>query len=460
MRTANSQSSVSRGRLRIAIATLLVLIGTLTATPRAGAQDVLLATNDAAGNVEPAMLVTEDTSVDINPPLPQPEADLNAPEPPPSAEISAVPRRFHYAIRLSIRGVYDDNINVSHTHRISDYTTAIEPALMVGFGDINERQENYVQLVYAPSIFLYAEHDEANAVQHLIHLEGQYHLSRLTLRLSQDVQILDGSNLDIATGTDPVHDRVNVDVGGRTRVNIFTTSLGASYYVSGKTFLSSQVGAAIYDYETLLSSRAVFGNLFINYAYSPKLTVGLGGGGGFNEVDEPTPDQTFQQALVRVDYSPGGKLKFTGSGGVEFRESEGNDDTFVSPVFGVGVQYQPFDGTSVNVDVNRRVMNSAVLAGQDYTTTSVTAALRQRFLRRCTVGVTGGYENSDYFDVVHNNNSSERSDDYFFVQPSVDVNVTRFWTVGAYYLRRQNSSSVETYSFHDNQVGLRTSLTF
>lgn len=451
--------------LRQAAIALLVCAAVTGGPTLTFAQDNLLAASEMSGNIEPAPIVSADSSngpaVDINPPLPvaEAEADLNAPEPPPSAEISAAPRRFHYALRLTIRGVYDDNINVSHTNRISDFITAIEPGIMVGFGDINERQENYVQFVYAPSIFLYADHDEANAVQHLLHLEGQYHFSRLTVRLSQDVQILDGSNLDIATGTDPVHDRVNVDVGGRTRVNIYTTNLGGSYYLSGKTFLSSQLGAAIYDYSTLLSSQAMFGNLFINYAYSEKLTFGFGGGGGYNFVDEPTPDQTFQQALARFDYNPSGKIKITASGGVEFRESDGNDNTYVSPVFGLGLDYHPFDGSSVRMDLNRRVNNSAVLTGQDYTTTSITASVRQRLLRRFSVGVTGGYENSDYFSVV-NGVQSDRNDDYFFIQPAVDVNVTRFWTVGAYYLRRQNSSSLETYSFHDNQVGIRTSLTF
>jgi hypothetical protein len=242
-------------------------------------------------------------------------------------------------------------------------------------------------------------------------------------------------------------------------VNIYTTNLGGSYYLTGKTFLSSQVGAAIYDYSTLLSSQALFGNLFINYAYSPKLTFGVGGGGGYNFVEEPTPDQTFQQALARLDYDATGKVKITASGGVEFRESEGSNETYVSPVFGVGMSYQPFDGTSIHVDFNRRIMNSAVLAGEDYTTTSIVLSAQQRLLQRLSLGLTGGYENSDYFSVVDNLQSS-RNDNYFFVQPSIDVNVTRFWTVGAYYLRRQNSSSVETFSFNDNQVGLRTSLTF
>src|SRR5581483_8829887 len=36
-------------------------------------------------------------------------------------EVGSEPRRFHYALQFSFRGVYDDNINISQTNPISDY---------------------------------------------------------------------------------------------------------------------------------------------------------------------------------------------------------------------------------------------------------------------------------------------------------------------------------------------------
>jgi hypothetical protein len=115
---------------------------------------------------------------------------------PPSVEIrnddggiSATPHKFHYAFRLTLRGVYDDNIYLTETDRVSDYYFAIEPGLTLGYGDIVQRQENYIRLDYAPSIFLFSDHSESNAVQHLIRLEGQHRFSRLTLTFSQDIQI-------------------------------------------------------------------------------------------------------------------------------------------------------------------------------------------------------------------------------------------------------------------------------
>ena len=56
--------------------------------------------------------------------------------------------------------------------------------------------------------------------------------------------------------------------------------------------------------------------------------------------------------------------------------------------------------------------------------------------------------------------NANRSDNYFFVQPSIDVTLTAFWTAGVYYLYRNNDSSLESFSFYDNQFGIRTSLIF
>ncbi len=58
------------------------------------------------------------------------------------------------------------------------------------------------------------------------------------------------------------------------------------------------------------------------------------------------------------------------------------------------------------------------------------------------------------------NVSAMRDDDYFFIEPSIDVLITRFLSSGVYYLYREDSSSVDFFSFYDNQVGVRATLRF
>jgi hypothetical protein len=375
-----------------------------------------------------------------------------------SSEIaSGQPRRFHYSLRLNIRGVYDDNIFLSHTNRVSDYYFAIEPMLTVGFGDIEGRGENYLRLDYMPSVILFVDHSDQNAVEHLILLEGQYRFSRLTLNLSQEVAILDGANLNSTLDTTGL--LANLDVSGRTRLNLFITRLRANYDLTGKLFLNGEFDASIYDYRDFISSQIVSWGLYVNYNVTPKLTVGVGGTFGLDFVEDPNVDQTFEQANFRINYQATGKLGLSASAGVEVRQFDNHRSDHVSPVFELGALYRPFDGTTITLTAGRRILNSGFFADQDFATTYVVGRVQQRLLRRVYLGVAVGYENSDYF-ATSSGVSATREDDYYFVEPSVDVLITRFLSVGAYYLHREDCSNLNFFSFYDNQVGVRATFRF
>jgi hypothetical protein len=189
------------------------------------------------------------------------------------------------------------------------------------------------------------------------------------------------------------------------------------------------------------------------------VVVGIGGTAGYDFVDDPNPDQTFEQVNVRLSYEATGKLNFYGSGGVEFRQFDGNRDGRITPVFEAGAIYHPFDGTTVTLAAVRRMLNSGFFPDQDFAGTAVVLSIRQRLLQRIYLGLAAGYENSDYFPTV-SGVSATRDDNYYFVEPSVDVLITRFWSAGVYYLHREDSSSLDFFSFYDNQVGVRTTIRF
>ncbi len=374
--------------------------------------------------------------------------------------MAETPRRFKYGFSVTLRGVYDDNINISSVTRISDYYFAIEPSLFLGLGEENSEGGNSLSLIYRPSAFLFANHSENDAIQHLVRLTGQHQFGRLSLSLSEDVQILDGRDLNSIS--DPTGHNANIDVGQRVRHNIFTTQLSDSYVLTGKLFLSNSYGFLIDDYPSQgqIGSKNFWGNLFINYNYSEKLVLGVGGTGGYNTVDDSSPDQTYEQANVRLNYRATEKVNLNASGGLEFRQFENNSrGTYVSPVYDLAASYQPFDGTSITLSGSRRIQNSASLGGQDYASTTISLGLTQRFMRRFSLGLSTGYENSNYFSAVQGVNAS-RDDNYYYIEPAVDCTITRFWAAGAYYLYRKDSSSLASFSFDNNQVGIRTTLTF
>ena len=397
-----------------------------------------------------------------NPPTLTAPATSTASPPPANAEgqpVAPEVRRLHYELKLDLRGVYDDNIGLSQQNRLSDYYFRIDPSIAIGFGSAETREANFFRLEYDPDIVFFVDHTGFNTFQHVAHLVAGSSLSRLTLGLTEDAQFLKGSDVNQALGTGSFVNAVNLDVRGRPQVNTFNTQATASYELAGKTSLSLGVQSMITDYSQFISSQRISGSLFVNYAYSPKLTFGIGGTGGRELVDQPSPDQTFEQANVRASYELTGKLTANGSAGVEFRQFDVGRGIYVSPVFEINLTYTPFDGSIFILSGSRHTTSSGSLAGQDFTSTQFVASWRQRFLQRFFVSLTGGFENLSYLETIANINST-RQDNYYFVQPALDVQIMRFWYVGGYYLHRQDDSSVSIFAFDENQAGLRATFTF
>ena len=363
-------------------------------------------------------------------------------------------RRFRYNVGVTVREVYDDNINISSFQRISDTYTVIEPGIHLGFGD-SAGGFNYLTFDYIASVYFFAEQTERDTVEHLIHLAAQHDFGHLVLGISQDVRILDGTNLNNLSNTTGV--QANTDVGGPSRENTYTTTVNATYDLTGKLFLSGQISYAMYDYETLISSRQASANLFINYVYSPKLVIGLGATGGVNSSDGPASDETFEQMNVRANYIVSGKISLSLSTGLEFRQFGGGNS--ISPVYEIAGTYRPFENTIITIAGSRRTVSSASLAGQDYSQTSISLTFSQRLFSRATFSLGVGYTNSDYLSAT-NGASTARSDNYFYIEPSIDLDITRYWSIGFYYLHREDSSTLDLFSFYDNQFGVRSSLTF
>ena len=372
-------------------------------------------------------------------------------------EPASQPRRFYYGLLFTVRGVWDDNIFLTHTHKTSDYYFAIEPQLTLGFGDIQGRSRSYLRLDYMPSGLLFVDHSDEDAFNQLIHLEGGYNSGRLRLSLTQDVVLLESANLNSFVDTTGLW--ANTDASAPTRMNIFYTRARASYDLTGKVFLQGEFDSPTYFYPNHISDYTISAGLYLYYNWLPKVSVGIGGTFGYNCVDAPTTNQAFEQVNLRLNYEVTAKVGLYASGGVEFRQFDGNRDTYDTPVFEVGLTYYPFDGSTLTLAAGRRIYNSGFEPGQDFANTYVVGRFQQRLFHRLYFGLAGGYENSDYF-AAQDNVNAPRNDDYWFIEPSLDVLITRWLSAGVYYLHRQDSSNVDFFSFDDNQVGVRATVRF
>ncbi len=324
-------------------------------------------------------------------------------------------RRFQYAFRFSTGFTYDDNIflataagannpNLRGRSR-ADVLFFIQPSVSLGYGDFLTRVTNYVEFDYTADALLYTNNTDQDTVQHFISLQGAYHFAQITLSLSQGVQILNSTDLGSAGGsgsqlggapTNPGQNssQVNLDASQRTGLNVYTTRGSLNYAISEKTSFDLGGYFSAYDYESLISSETISGDLYFNYSPTGKITLGLGATAGYVIQSDPAPNEFYEQINLRLTYAATSKLNFAGTVGVEFRESNGASGVSVTPVFDLTINYVPFDSTSLSFAASRRVSTSAVLTGQNFDTTGFTISASQRFFQRAYARLSFGYTNS------------------------------------------------------------------
>jgi hypothetical protein len=380
---------------------------------------------------------------------------------------------FEYAIHLTIRGAYDDDIALTHTNELEDWFVEIQPCLMIGIGDL-VKQDTFLAAVYIPSFYRYDEHSEFDSDQHIVHVLGGVSTSKLILRLNEDIALRDNIVLAATTGERSALGTTN----GRTDLNTYNTRLSANYNMTPNDFLFSELKMNATEYAAPLISSELYGaDLYLNHGFTSQFVLGAGVEVGYNPVDFPTPDQKMVQANLHLNYTPSAKFTFDAIVGEEFRNFENAGSfaaiqnffgqigvargTYKTPVFLISAGWAPDENVKLGITASRQIFNSAAATAQDYVDTSLNGLMRMHICKPLYFTALGGWERVEYFNAIDLPVPLlTLTDDYFYVQPAVDVVLTRYWVVGGYYLRRQNSGSVSTVDFSSNEFGVRATIKF
>jgi len=343
---------------------------------------------------------------------------------------------FDVLYAIGAGAFYDDNIYIS-PNKTSDFLWTISPSMTVGAGDYREMQENAIKLEYKPSVILFTDQTQNNALDHDALLNGLWRTGPWKLGLQQGYQNFSGAV---------------VDVGNRVNRQIYNTALSVTYEISPRTSVELDGRQSINRYQRLISFNEWSGSGWVDYEVTPLLKAGLGVTGGYVDVQHGV-NQTYEQILARLTYSLTELVDLRASAGGELREFAGGQKDRLNPVFTLGATIRPLPNTSIAVDAYRRSQASVVLTNQNYTTTGFSAGVRQVLFENYVLNLTGGYENSDYTSNSRGI-SANRNDDYFFTRIGVDWNVLDKLTVGAFYQFRNNDSADPLHSFDNHQVGV------
>jgi hypothetical protein len=247
-----------------------------------------------------------------------------------------------------------------------------------------------------------------------------------------------------------------VETGDRRRQTMYSTQLTTRYELGERTSIEFDPRLTISETARLIGSTEWGVDAFFNREVTQKITASLGSSTGYVEVEQ-SPAQIYERPLLRLMYVATEKINFEGSAGGEWRHyNSGRSDTF-SPVFGLGAAYRPLEGTSLTLAAYRRQTVSALMTGENYVATGVSAGIRQRLLDRCSVSLGGSYENRDY-QAAGNGVTATRQDDYYQLRVGLGVTIRRNWTADAYYQYGKNTSNDSTHRSTDNQLGLQSTL--
>ena len=325
----------------------------------------------------------------------------------------------------------------SGQHNGNDGTQAyglLSPAFDLSLGE--PATGRLLDVDYLGSLILGDRGDRSSQYDQSFATRGVFTFTKLVLGVGLQFSQLSGATRDTG-GADISHTLLGV-------------SLTANYAYSEKTSFESDLTAPIRLFGgSGLSSEGVTSTNFLNYAYSPLTTVGIGLTGGVLTVED-SRTQYFGQALARISYVGDSSIVYNGSAGVEYRVI--GSVTEVNPVFGLGLVWQPRLGTQITVSADRRVVNSAADVGYNFVTSSVAVTAAQRLGSFWQALLSVGYENANYDRTDNSQAALNREDNYVVVQGGLTVLFNEHLSASALVTYGNNQSRQDGVEFFESLI--------
>ena len=351
--------------------------------------------------------------------------------------------RLPIQLGLTLGGYFDDNIfaRPDGPGKRADFIWSIAPLVAWNSASLTGAAAS-VQLAYAPTILFYQDHDRRDTVNQSANAVFGYEGDRAGIVVTQSYTSAQEASADA--------NRLIIETTA-------VTSAQLNYQLTGKTSLEATARQTFTGDDPGLRSIEWTLATYLNYQVTPKTYVGLGDVLGWVELQGP--NQRYQQINGRVGYDPDAKLSFNMTGGVEFRETEGHGAAEVTPDFSLGAEYEPFEGTDLNLSAYRRYDYSGHFYGTDYLATGVSASASQRFARRFHITLAGTFQNAQYRDNF-TDDPVPQAYDYFSIQPAIRYEAPEGYSFQIFYQYRQSLAQGGVASFNDNEAGFTASFTY
>ena len=411
-----------------------------TPTPIAPKTSAATVVSEAGTPYNPGILSSSAGPTPVLGPGSAPESNLGN-----QISSASLNQKLPFRVTATLGEVYNNNIFATQ-EKEGDFITRLAVRGEYQIGDLLATDGNYFDMVYTPSLHLYARHSHETGVDQDVDAIYGHHWTKLTLTLEQIYTKTQGTD---------------AAVGGLVTADIYSTIAQAKYLYSPKLdfVVTGRQDFTSYSEPGYTDSKEWSGEIEALYHIDPKLSVGIGSRLGYLHLDM-SPDETYQQFLTHAIYVPFDKLHFELTAGAEDREYQSihKSDT-LEPIFAFASFYLPNPSTTITLNAGRQFRPAYNVIDENYIATNVYLTAMQRFFNAYYLGLAAGFENDDYqpADEVP---GPTREDNYFFVQPSLTWKANGWLSVAAFDRYEEDSSNFDAFTYDTNQVGVSISATY
>lgn len=343
---------------------------------------------------------------------------------------------IHLRPHFSYTFMYADGIQPQPGQPSDTFSHSISPGLLFELGP-------HWTLDYTPSLQFYSNRRFQDSVAHSVSLAGQTTYKDWNLGISQGYSSSSSALIETGSQTDQEN---------------YSTSLSAAHQFNTKLSLELGLAQNFRFADRFTNLREWSTSDWLNYQLLPRLSAGVGGGLGYDDVSLGS-NMLYEQAQGRIIWLLGTKLSLTVSGGIDDRQlldSESGD--LINPIFGASIQYHLFEPTTFSLSATRTV-NASYFENQASENTSVSAGIQQRLLGKLQLGINGGHATADYV-ATSSQISANRSDDYYFYGAQLNLAILKRGTIGVFYQHSENSSNQGGFGYSSNQSGVTIGYAF
>jgi hypothetical protein len=383
--------------------------------------------------------------------------------------------RHKWRIRpvLAVGYAYDDNVFISNTNPVASGIYKMSGGFSFDAGDFREFKNSFFTFTYLGVGNIYSQAPQVNCYNQFANLMAQYSMEKIRTQFESRYAYQDAPN---------------TQVGGFTTSITYFNALRFLYTYSQKTELDFELSQISNIYPSYLNSYYNQGKIGTIYQYTQKVQVGLEGILGSNPAQN-SPTRYYQIMNGRFNYDVTGKLTLKSTGGIQCSEyPTAGVSMRATPVLSLGADYKLFSeakaggvisqspqssvpdlfgsraiqllsDTSISLNLYRNQQSSAYYSGQDFIATGGEIGFNKSFGRHWFTNLSLGYENDNYV-AIQQNVTATRNDNFFFIKPSISYKFLKYLQYTIFYERSMNSSTIQSFTYADNKIGMELKSSF